>query len=149
MQLATTLIGLILNVTPLTSSGLWILPNDQTTFSVGVYSPISILLFHIIFLIKLPTLFPVLTSANDLLPMWSRQQRQSDYKFSSLYPPIFPCAHSLIILPVIRHQQFVFLFRMLPSQLTLWVYGTLRYKGRSPRWKLQINLPFVTITSIK
>lgn len=147
MQLTTTVIGLMSNPIPLTSSELRILSSDNTTFPLSVYL-LSHFLYHYFPCLLSPQTF---NTASPIIPMltvcflcdWDNGAiGWKAFTTTSTHLPFFPCAHCLVLLPVIRHQHFVFLSTMPPSQLTLWHLQALRYKGRSPRWKWHIQSPF-------
>lgn len=152
MFLATTLIGLPLNPTPLTSSGLCILPTVKLHLPCLLSLPLSRSLSH--------TFFFLLQHLQHLLPHprpqlmvcflhnWENRGSQIKSWPHHIHPPTRSCAQHLALLPVIRQKQLVLLSRTIPSWLTLGLQA-MRSKGRSPRWKLQVQPPSAIMTSSK
>ena len=79
---------------------------------------------------------------------WENRGSQMKSWPHHIQPPTRSCAQYLALLPVIRQKHLVLLSTTIPSWLTLGLQA-MRSKGRSPRWKLQVQPPSAIMTSSK
>jgi hypothetical protein len=126
IQLATTLIGLIVNLKWAQNTAWWL------NYFFLVHS-LSLFLCH--YFIPSPFfsnpwhLLPILTLTNNLLPTQLRKWRQSDSKLPPLHPPT--CLPPCLLLRSPYNNwvwKLMFLTKILPSQLTLWHLMANRWK---------------------